>query len=653
MKIIFIICTLSLFNSILTFKKEFDLINGYSKRIEQLEEGTNYYLYISAIKYQKFQISLIMNNLNNRPFSYLYIYEKTSKFNNYYDKSTFYPVKTNIENNKLKITIPYIVSAINSGYVTIKFTPLYNISYMNIEINGNKNNPNDLPSYIIYNLKNNLTQNYYNLTKDIKYYFILEAQFLMTAKIKIDMNLLSSSLSTNYNYITAQEIKNKDNIFDFNNDKTYTLSAFITNKVKYNFNPIEYTIVNPSSKYLLLNFIPKNNISSFSIKVDIKGEIYNISKNFARRIYNSNSDIPYYFILESNEEYHSVNIAFKSNIFINYLEYYELADKFSSIKFNYSIWLRNDYAYNNNEKHSSFLYNFDSTYNKDKKIIFKLDSLNFNYLDINFDFYYIINKTINFGNNIQLFNLVKGNKYFFKSYSSEKNINIIMTLNDKYMYSNILPFKYLIIKEYSSSKYENYYYIRSSNKTISKTINNGKYTLTCSHSLYYYSAYLLIQVIPNENIPNFNIKINNLYINNGNTQKTSSTSYKKKNKPFIIAMIIVPILIVIIIIIIICYKCKKNSNQLNELNLDNLNKNNDVYSINDSIKNNEDEQPNYNNHQEDHQSYQEFNDYSYNKNQNDIYMFPYDQAYGGQNRNDQQYFNPPNNNQNIGNFSIY
>ena len=34
-------------------------------------------------------------------------------------------------------------------------------------------------------------------------------------------------------------------------------------------------------------------------------------------------------------------------------------------------------------------------------------------------------------------------------------------------------------------------------------------------------------------------------------------------------------------------------------------------------------------------------------------MFPYDQAYGGQNRNDQQYFNPPNNNQNIGNFSIY
>ena len=118
MNIIFIICVLSLFNSILTFKKEFDLTNGYSKRIEQLEEGTS--LNISTIKYQKFRISLIINNINKRHFPYLYIYEKTSKLNNYYDKSTFYPVKTNIENYKLNITFSYTVSTINSGYVTIK-----------------------------------------------------------------------------------------------------------------------------------------------------------------------------------------------------------------------------------------------------------------------------------------------------------------------------------------------------------------------------------------------------------------------------------------------------------------------------------------------------------------------------------------------------
>ena len=253
MKIIFIICVLSLFNSILNLENEFDLTIGYSKSIRQLEKGKYYNLYISAIKYQKFQISLIMNNLNNRPFSYLYIYEKTSKFNNYYDKSTFYPVKTNIENNKLNITFSYTVSAINSGYVTIKFTPLYNISYMNVEINGNKNDPNDLPSNYIFNLQDKYTQTYYYLKKDIKYYFILAAEFLKTARIKIDMSL-SSYITTND--ITVQEINNKNNIYDFNGGKTYKLNGVIIDAIEYNFHPFEYNIIYPSSKYLLLKFKP-------------------------------------------------------------------------------------------------------------------------------------------------------------------------------------------------------------------------------------------------------------------------------------------------------------------------------------------------------------------------------------------------------------
>ena len=377
MKIIFIICALFLFNSILTFKKEFDLTNGYSKRIEQLEEGTTYYLYISAIKYQKFQISLIMNNLNKRPFSYLYIYEKTSKYNNYNDKSTFYPIK-NIENNKLKIAISYTASVINSGYVTIKFTPLYNIQYMNVEINGNKNYPNDQPTNYIFNLQNNLTETYYNLTKDIKYYFILAAEFLKTAKIKIDMSL-SSYLTTND--ITVQEINNKNNIFDFNGDKTYILNGIIVDDIKYNFHPFDYNITYPSSKYLLLKFIPKYNISYFKIRVDLRGQIYNLSKSYSSRSLYLNSTGPYYFIIKSDEEYNSVNISFKTNKYINYLEYDELTDKFSSFKFGKIIRPKNTKS-NNNEMISSFLYGSSSISKKDNIIIFKLENLNFSYLYI-------------------------------------------------------------------------------------------------------------------------------------------------------------------------------------------------------------------------------------------------------------------------------
>jgi hypothetical protein len=447
MKSSFIICVLSLFNSILNFKNEFDLTNEYSKRIEQLEEGINCNLYISAIKYQKFQISLIINNINKRPFPYLYIYEKTSKTNNYIDKSIFYPIKTKIENNKLNITFSYTTSAINSGYVTIKFTPIYNISYINVEINGHKN---ALTPYYIYNLHDNYTQTYYNLTKDIKYYFILAADFLMTAKIKIDMSL--SNYLTN-NDITVQEISNKNNIFDFNGGKTYALKGSIINDVIYNFNPLDYMLTYPSSKYLLLNFIPKYNISNFSIRVELRGKIYNLSKSYSSTSLNIYYVGPYYFILKSNEEYKSVNVSFKTNKFIDYLEYDELADKFSSVKFGKKVSLINKKS-GYNEFISSFLCDFSSLSKIDKTIIFKLEPLNSSNIYVQYDFNYIYNKSIYIGNYGNIFNLVKGNEYNFKAYASSRNISIEITFSN--IYNNDLPFNYFIIKEYINSNSNSY-----------------------------------------------------------------------------------------------------------------------------------------------------------------------------------------------------
>jgi len=296
---------------------------------------------------------------------------------------------------------------------------------------------------------------------------------------------------------------------------------------------------------------------------------------------------------------------------------------------------------------SSFLLYSSSLSKNNNNIIFKLEHSNFSYILVHYDFYYAYNKNIYFGNKGNSFYLFKGNEYNFKAFSSSRNISIEIALSNIYD----LPFSYLMIKEYDSKND----YVASTTKYLFTKVKNGKLILTFNHYLYYGSSYLLIHVIPNENVPNFDIKLNynNYYpsSNNDNTKMNTYSNHKKIKKPFIIAMIAVPILIVIIIIIIFCYKCKKNSNHLK---LDNIKQNNEVYSVNDSLKNNEVEQPYYNNQKkEDFQSYREFNDYSYNKNQNDLYMFPYDQEYGGQNRNAQQYINPPNNNQNLGNFSIY
>ena len=638
MKIIFIICVLSLFNSILNLENVYDLKIGYNKRINQLKPRTSYNLYLSARKNQKFQISLNINSLSTLPLSILYIYEKSTKNSNYKYKSTPYYITNR---NKKNISISYTVSAINSGYICIKFTPLSSITYINVLINEIKNGPGILPSYHKYNLSNNLTQTFYNLTKDIKYYFILDTSFLKTAKINIDMSL-SSYLEDNY--ITVQENTYKDNFNNYNNISNYKLNGIIIDDILYKSNPIYYTTTYPSSKYLILNFIPKYNISNFSIKVELSGQKFNLIKNCTSGYFYLSSGGPYYLILDTIDEYKSVNLSFKSNNYINSLQYCELVNRYSPVKFDKTVRLVNKIYYNGMT--SSFYYEFDPIKVRPQTIIFKLETSSFNNIDVQYDFYYIYTNSINLGNNGKLFNLVKGNEYRFKSYSSTRDLNITITLNDKY--NKILPFNYLILKEYSYSNNQNLR--RSSNISLSRTVKNGKLILTCNKYLYNYYEYLLIQILPNENVPDFDIKLNyfdytSIQNTKNNTQK--SVFSKNKNKSFIIIMIAVPILIAIIIIIIICYKCKKNSNYLNELNLDNLNQNNAVYSINDSIKNNEDEH----NQQEDHHSYQEFNDYSYNKNTND-YMFPYDQSYGGLNRYDQQYLDPPNNNQNLVNSTI-
>ena len=639
MKIIFIICV-SLFNSILSAQPiEYDLTNVYNKRIDRLKRGNTYNLYIPAKKNQKIQISLTLNNLNVKiyktPIDVIYIYEKTKKYNNNPDNRKRYIIASQYQQYVYKINFSHIISVINSGYLLVSFTLLYDVSIMNIEIKGNTNTPNDKPSYpssITYNLQNNKDQTFYNLRKDIKYYFILEASFLKTAKIKIDMSL-SSYLTDNS--ITVQEIKDKYNIGLYNNVKSYKLNGIIRDDILYKFNPINYTVIYPSSKYLLLTFIPKYNVSNFYIKVGLSGIIYKLSKSLSSsNLYlNVNSSENYYFMLECDENYKSLNISFKWNNNINYLEYYRLNNNLSPAIYNNSIRLINK-RYNYYKITSSLLFNLTSFFSKET-IIFNLKPSNSGYLEFQYNFFYKY-YNLNFGNLGQRFDLVKGNEYNFKTYSPSRNINIEIRLKNQYTYT--LPFKYFKIKEYSSSSY--YSSIKTSEKSFTRTFKNGEFIFTCNHYLSSYSySYLLIQILPNEDVPNFDIKLNNIYNSNSNSKNNNinNSKYsnnKRKNKLFIIAMIVVPILIVLIIIIIICYKCKKNSHYLNELNLDNLDQNNNVYSINDSLKNNEDEEP-YNKH-EDFQSYQEINDYSYNKNNSNEYMFPYDQPYGGQNRNDDQ-----------------
>lgn len=224
---------------------------------------------------------------------------------------------------------------------------------MNAFVDGSKNDPNDPSSYFIYNLQNSLTKTF-NLTKNINYYFIIEASLLMVAKINIS---LPSALSKNY--VTVKEIQNKDYIFNHNYYETFTLYKYFNDKnIKYNLHNITHMIEYPTSKYLLLNFIPKNNISNFSISVDLKGKFYTLSNNFSINFDNLEYDNLYYFILEPKGEYISANISFKTNSSIYFIPCYEILHNFTSIS------SKTSYLENNKQNNDiiSSLFLFKITY---------------------------------------------------------------------------------------------------------------------------------------------------------------------------------------------------------------------------------------------------------------------------------------------------
>ena len=123
-----------------------------------------------------------------------------------------------------------------------------------------------------YNLTNHTPQTF-DLKKDNKYYFIIEASFFMTANISIIMD------SNNTHYLYIREVENKNDISDFYDNHMYPL---IFNE-NYTLNPISYNTIFPSIKYLILKLQAVSDISYFSIRIDLEYIDYYVLSNVLQR----------------------------------------------------------------------------------------------------------------------------------------------------------------------------------------------------------------------------------------------------------------------------------------------------------------------------------------------------------------------------------
>ena len=127
-----ILIFLSLTSSILNYVS-YDLTDGEAKEISKLSKGIDYYFYIEANEDQKVNIEINMDYISNQPFSYLYIYEHSTRYG-YITRSAYYNVYNSTKNGKIFISQTYSVSRSLTSYVSIKITPDYDITHFKITV---------------------------------------------------------------------------------------------------------------------------------------------------------------------------------------------------------------------------------------------------------------------------------------------------------------------------------------------------------------------------------------------------------------------------------------------------------------------------------------------------------------------------------------
>ena len=148
------------------------------KTIENLKSKNDYNLFITAKQFQMVNIELIMNYMNNIPFSNVIISEISQRDKNDYHRCTT-PITMTNESNQLITSFSYLLNeSYSSKYLRIKITPSYDIDYMTAYARI-------IDSLI--ELKINSVKRAYNLKSGIIYYFTVKNLYNNEVNLKLTM----------------------------------------------------------------------------------------------------------------------------------------------------------------------------------------------------------------------------------------------------------------------------------------------------------------------------------------------------------------------------------------------------------------------------------------------------------------------------------
>ena len=479
----------------------YDLTNNIEKSISSLKSDLTYNFYIEAKCSQVASINLVMNYMKNKPFNYVNIYEYSSRSTRIALKTTSKQITISSQDNQLLSHFGYLVNNSATEYISLSLEPTYNISSLTVKIGVQES---------IYDLSEGVSKNLTDLQSNIPYYFYLPSTLYKTNCIRMEMNKYQP-----FTYYNILEFSERSSLIQLKNTEV-SVSLLSNYKISYN-----YLVSKEDTKYIALKIIPNKNIGTFSIIIDIKGGIYDLSTGIPKNITYLTSGIQYFFSIPSTQfQTNCINLT------MNYMELkpiksfiiYEMKNRISYIT--KTTIQYPSFSSINNQLISSFAYFVNNS--TTEFIYFKIIPNN----DIN---YFVIQTNVEgggyeltkgFPKNIT--NLKFGIPYYFYIPSIRfQTDNITLAMN----YIDTKPFSRINIYEYEEISYLKY------TKNISQiftTSNNDNQLILLSNYLINSSStkYLGLEIIPNYNISylvaQIDVEGNIYYLSNGNPKNITN-----------------------------------------------------------------------------------------------------------------------------------
>ena len=308
--------------------EEYELDNRQALTIFDLSFNNSYYLYLEY--FETIDISFIINNMTQKPFSKIIIHEFESRKN-----TSIIRINKQIsfekKNNQSIASFSYSASSNYTKYMALQIKPSQNISQMSAKYEY---------SVTTFDLNEGLWEAIDNLITNKTYIFFTEAT--ETAKINISI-IINNTGNENDEYdeyelpiifnngTIIQPYPKKEtipnyidiNLYEYEKKNNSYNTYFQKNAKRLNkerdiyFMTKNYIKVNSSNTtYLAFSFKPNFNINHMRVNINISGGLFDLLNNTSKNMFNLRPDNDYYFFIEAHQFYF-IRLTLTMNNYMN------------------------------------------------------------------------------------------------------------------------------------------------------------------------------------------------------------------------------------------------------------------------------------------------------------------------------------------------